>query len=283
MKKIKSHGLLLCICLLFVFSCNKQQDTQLNSEELAGFESLKSELLDLNNSLPETNLSVDTKSLKWWHYLIIGAADAAGGFIPGGGVATAISASTLAWTIIDKERHPKEEKTKGLSSLTTNSINSKDIALNFVDGDGEVHNEVILSLYYQYGEGLFELPEVTLNSVISKKVTEFTGVKTTITKTQMGQIQDVVNAYFSSDTIEEFVDGLACTSGQRKEVKEIINILLDGYSKIDPIEDCGRYSKNVSKAINMSEIPIEAKETLNNFSSVANASSRLWNTQSLIK
>ena len=273
MKKV-----LFIITIALICSCTKSTLAEATQEEQS-YESLKSELLELNSTLPVSE-RIETKGFKWWHYAIVGAVDAAGGFIPGGNVASAISASTLAWGIIKDSR---SVATKSLGSTNNNdisSINTSETALNFIDGNGEIHNKVIINLYEKYGESLFEKDEKELTRFISEEVSKETKTKfsdNAISEKQLAEIKAIVNAYISSETIDEFINKLQLTSPEQSQLLEILNVILDGYDSLDVTNDNGKYEKSVQRIINNSQIPKSSKDKLNDAVSVANASSRLWN------
>ena len=165
MKKI----ILITICgILALCSCSKNSNEIKMNDEMKELKSLETEIIALNSQL-QTEATIDTKA-KWWRYLLTGAADLLGGLIPGGGVATGISASTLMWTITKSET--AVEKT---ATFESSSINKPEIALTYVDLDGEIHNNVITNILAKKGEGFFKMSEDAINSLIIEETAKVTG------------------------------------------------------------------------------------------------------------
>ena len=269
--------------LIAFCSCTKNNVVETPSENINELDALKLELLELNSTLPPSK-DVITKA-PWWKYLLVGVADAVGGFIPGGSVSTAISASSLAWTILKEEKKSSESSTGSSTSTPAGnpSLNPIESALVNVGGDGEVHNKVIVNIFEKYGEEMFSLPENELNNEISKEVSLQTGeplevVK--ITPQQSVTIHNVVDAYVTSATVDEFMCKVSPTLAN-PELSEVVEVILSGYERVDISTDNGTYEAAVNKTIEKSKISTTSKDCLKSVSSVANASTRLWNVNSL--
>lgn len=265
--------------LIAFCSCTKNNVAETPSENINELDALKLELLELNSSLPPSK-DVITKA-PWWKYLLVGVADAVGGFISGGSVSTAISASTFAWTIMKEEKQSLESSTG--TSTYQSSICPLESSLVNIDGEGEVHNKAIVEIYKKYGEEMFCLPEEELNNEISKEVSLQTGeplevVK--ITPQQSVTIHKVVDAYATSATVEEFMCKVSPTLAN-PELSEVVEVILSGYERVDISTDNGTYEAAVNKTIDQSKISTTSKDCLKSVSSVANASTRLWNVNSL--
>lgn len=276
MKKIV---IIMLFGLIAFCSCTKNNVVETPSENINEVDALKLELLELNSTLPPSK-DVITKA-PWWKYLLVGVADAVGGFIPGGSVSTAISASTLAWTIMKEEKKSSESSTGSPAEIQ--SLNPVESALVNVGGDGEVHNKVIVNIFEKYGEEMFSLPENELNYEISKEVSLQTGepleaVK--ITPQQSVTIHNVVDAYVTSATVDEFMCKVSPTLAN-PELSEVVEVILSGYERVDISTDNGTYEAAVNKTIEKSKISTTPKDCLKSVSSVANASTRLWNVNSL--
>jgi len=268
MKKI----ILITICgILALCSCSKNSNEIKMNDEMKELKSLETEIIALNSQL-QTEATIDTKA-KWWRYLLTGAADLLGGLIPGGGVATGISASTLMWTITKSET--AVEKT---ASFESSSINKPEIALAYVDLDGEIHNNVITNILAKKGEGFFKMSEDAINSLIIEETAKVTGEPKSsfeISQEQKKSIRGIVSSYVSSSSVKEFVES-ATPYMEEPELAGIVRAILEGYEKIDALKDNGRYEAAIALAIDRSRISEETKIKLKNASSIANASNRLW-------
>lgn len=259
-------------------SCSKNSTEAGINDTSTALASLKSEIVSLNDSYPNSG-NIETKA-KWWHYALVAAADAGGFFLSGGvaggppAVSAAASVSSLVWNVV------KEDRTTTESESVPVSVNSPDVALTFVDGEGALHNQIILSLYSQYGEDMFSLPNDQLISLIEQETATLMGVplsEAAITPLMRKKVvYFTVNAYLTSSTIDEFVNKLKLSATDKAALLDIIDEILEGFDSINVVEDNGNYAQEVNMRIDSSDLPDTTKSTLKATVSVANASSRLW-------
>ena len=285
----KLHILFMSFATLTIIlaSCSKSGENREKPLQEAEFSALKEQLLTLNSALPQ-NETVVTRA-KWWKYVLVAAADAGGFFLAGGSGATAVTAgcsvSTLVWNFF-KDNKKAEAKTKAETNLIDGiipSLTPSEIALSYVEGAGLTHNKVILDLYEDYGESMFEYDDNTMIALVEEKVALETNCS--IKDASLGlaarrnYVDKTVSAYISAATIDEFIDNLELAAPKRAALLEIVNIILDGFDSIDAIEDNGSYNSSVQKIISESGLEDGDKEMLCSTASVANASARLWNTE----
>ncbi|MEE3462871.1 MAG: hypothetical protein VZQ27_01085 [Candidatus Cryptobacteroides sp.] len=268
MKKI----ILITICgILALCSCSKNSNEIIMNDEMKGLKSLETEIVTLNSQL-QSATTIDTKA-KWWRYLLAGAADLLGGCIHGGNVATGIAASTFMWTITKPETIVQNP-----SGFENSSIYQPSIALEHVDLDGEIHNNVIINILEKNGEGFFEMSEETMYSLIIEETAKVTGEPISsfeISQEQKKSISSIASSYVSSKSVEDFMERVTPYM-EEPEMAGVVRAILEGYEKVDALKDNGKYETAVGLAIDNSNIPEETKIKLKNASSIANASNRLW-------
>lgn len=278
----------LSITALFLFvSCMKNADSRItNNNQNKEFEALKEQLVSLNNSLPQRTGEEITK-VRWWQCLIIAAADA-GGYLWGkikntDAITTGCTASITVWDYFNNDETSTDVPTgvdTSAATQTSFSINDDHIALSSVEGVGFIHNKVILDLYDDLGASMFSLSTNELLPLVAQKVSTETGRSLheiiLSARIQKKIVDEVVNAYATSNTLDEFIDNLKLSAPDRAELLDIANVILEGFEAIDAVEDNGQYCETVQGIISESDIPSESKEILNSTASVANASSRLW-------
>lgn len=227
--------------------------------------------------------------VKWWKYFLVAAADAGGFFLAGGtGVgAVAVTAgsavSTLVWSVVKEEKKAAVNTKASLDDKTSPSINDTEIALSCVEGPGLVHNKVICDLYEDKGENLFNLEKDELLPLVAEKVSIESDCTveeaSLLVSNQFDLVDQTVEAYLSSETIDEFIDKIKLSAPDKVVLLEVVDIILDGFDSIDAVEDNGAYCSSVQKIISESGISSGAKEMLISTVSVANASARLWKTE----
>lgn len=271
--------------LLLFASCAKSTNGHLgDNNDNEAYDSLKEQLVALNTTLPQR--TEEMTRVRWWKYLLVAAADAGGFFLAGGAgtgavaVTTGCTVSTLVWDVIKGESKSAINTKASLEDTESFSINDAEIALSCVDGPGLVHNKVIYDLYEDNGEALFDLSKDELLPLVAEKVSiesDCTIEKASLlVSDQLDVVEQTVDAYVSSATIDEFVDKIKLSAPDKAVLLEVVNLILEGFDSIDAVEDNGRYCSSVQKIISESEISSGAKEMLVSTVSVANASARLW-------
>jgi hypothetical protein len=279
MKKTILIGAIALICL--PFSCDKGKTCKHHACEADGFSSLKEQLLSLNESIPQK--TIEPTKAKWWSYLLTGLADVGGFFGAGGAglekgkaspISAAVGASTLIWNLTKDAGYASSNSDPAYSI-----INDAQIALSQVDGEGYIHNKAILDLYEENGDSLFFFSIEKLLPLIYEKVAiesrSSEGTYAT-SKEDTRIVNDVLSAYSSSTTIDEYFEKLKTISPGNDEVLDVLSIIMAGFDSIDAVANDGVYYNEVRKIVSHSAVSEETKEIIISSLSIANASSRLW-------
>ena len=241
------------------------------NDEMKELKSLETEIIALNSQL-QTEATIDTKA-KWWRYLLAGAADVLGTLISDGNVGTGIAASTFMWTITKPETAAERA-----TSFGSSSINNPEIALAYVDLDGEIHNNVITNILKKNGERFCDMSEDKIYALISVETAKVTGEpKSTFefSQKQKEDISGIVSSYASSSSVRDFMERVTPYM-EEPEMADVVRAILEGYERVDVLKDNGRYEAAIALAIDRSRISEETKIKLKKASSIANASNRLW-------
>lgn len=282
MKKIFA---LAFVAMLFISCSNKETNNAIPADVTENTEiaALKNDLLALNNEM--FGQQIETRA-KWWKFLLTAIADAGVGLTTGN-VGFAISASSLTWTVL-KDVHRKVESKADNDPVK--SVNDSTFAMSYLeiddeDNDGIIHNQVILNLYEKYGEELFALPEETLLQIVAEEVAAITGCLAeevipdiTAAKSDMKVYTD---AYIESRSIDEYIEYLKIANPEKSDALDVLKITLDGFQFIDTTVDNGDYASRVIDVIDNSDVEATMKEDLKSSVSIANASTRLWNTDAI--
>ncbi len=282
----KNVNYLLAAITLILVSCSKSGDSRTQKSQEAEYTALKEQIITLNHNLPPKETTV-TRA-KWWKYALVAAADAGGFFLAGGTGAPAITAgctvSNLVWGFFKKETEEdtSQAETRALTQVKPSLLDSE-VALSYVDGAGLIHNKVIIDLYEDYGESLFEYDDNTIITLVAQRVSLETNCTLAEASLELAERATVINkavtAYTSASTINEFIDNLELAAPERTALLEIVNVILEGFDSIDAVEDNGNYCAAVQRLITESDLEVNDKEILNSTASVANASARLWNVE----
>lgn len=283
---LKSTSIALAIMIAFS-SCNKNEEvvTSASQAQELAMKELKFDIEQLNKEkFGDAQLS-ETRIPRWLRWIITVAVDA--GVSIASNIGTGISASTLAWTVTKDEVTP---------AVTTSSINPPGTSLKYltplapVNGNendyGYIHNKVICDLYDLYGEGLFDLSIEELLPLVGHKVAEVTGkpyVTPSFTNEQesIELLENAMNLYKKSETSSQFMNGLKRQYPSIANELDVLQTTLEGYQHIDINTDKGEYAREVIQLVNKANISDYSKQTIVSGVSVANASTRLWNTSSL--
>lgn len=282
MKKIFA---LAFVAMLFISCSNKETNNAIPVDVTQNTEiaALKNDLLALNNEM--FGQQIETRA-KWWKFLLTAIADAGVGLTTGN-VGFAISASSLTWTVL-KDVHRKVESKADNDPVK--SVNDSTFAMSYLeiddeDNDGIIHNQVILKLYEKYGEELFALPEETLLQIVAEEVAAITGCLAeevipdiTAAKSEMKVYTD---AYIESRSVDEYIEYLKIANPEKSDALDVLKITLDGFQFIDTTVDNGDYASRVIDVIDNSDVEATMKEDLKSSVSIANASTRLWNTDAI--
>lgn len=277
----KSLFIMICASLMMLVSssCTRTEESmsQIQNEDKELI-ALKNQLEELNSTLPDR---VESTKAAWWKYLVVAAADAGGFFLAGASGPSAVSAacavSTLAWSVVKEDM---KTATRSFGESDQVSLRDPEIALSKVNGEGLLHNKIIISMYNDFGEDLFSMKEDDLLPEVTDRVSQETGEVVSddvlLTAKQREVVSKTVRAYDESDTVDEFIEKLSLSAPEKASLLELVNVILEGFDKIDPIKDDGKYNDAVMDLVSGADISRESKETLNSTTSVANASSRLW-------
>lgn len=247
-------------------SVNKQDRQDLEYESvIAELEALKS----------QTSLNVETRVAKWWKWLIVGAVDAGVGFgtaNPGAGVA----ASALTFTMLQadsKAAEKPEGKYNPSIKPVSRSLNNLEI-----EGTkyGALHNQVIINLYQEHGESLFENTQEDLMGYINAELAQMrTAYVHRIIR--LDDITPYLDEYVNAKSLDDFFKGLARLHPDKINELNVLKVIIEGFEHVDMETDNGEYATAAIRIINASDMSLSNKTALAEGISIANASFRLWN------
>ncbi len=287
MKRIILSGV-CCLAFLFV-SCTNETTLPLKShEDINDLALVKNEISRLNKEMEVKSSNVLTRGhKKWFRWLIVGLADA-GGFALGGGVGGAVSASTFAWTVT-KDDVKKEEATVDKKENLPDFIEFSDFkqaprdGFTTADNIGDLHNSLSIDVVKHFGDSIqnastLELIQYT-NTLLKKKGITIDNDIDTLKAYR--SIKGISELFDSNLTIEENVKRLKSLTDdeQEKDLVDICGLTINGLEKVD--DNDTEYTKQLCTIVNKANLTSAMKKKVLDCISIADSSSKLWNTEKL--
>ena len=289
----KMFALLMTLFTVISCSTNQKDDFQRIENEMVEITPDYLEVIDGINEINAGLKPVETRA-RWWKYLCTAIADAGVSLIPGSSVATGITASSLVWTML-KEVKSKQE-TRAVSepvisirdtSISMTCLESPEWKKYDSDSDGYLHNRVIVNLYEDYGESLFDLSTSEFTDLAFAELARVEGREIEYSQSEMNEIytsiDEYVNAFISSDTPDDFFNYLKIQYPDKNGEIEILKAAMDGFTALDVNEDEGKYVKKLMGIVDNSNLNEDSKKDVKSSLAVANASTRLWNEDALVE
>lgn len=292
-QKVLAYATLALVCGLY--ACSKpvssetpELDENAQSNDLT---TLVSQVKEITHQ--QIILNGSQTRAPWWKWLIFGAADAGGYLLSRGSVSVAISASTLAWTVM-KEEVTKEKKDDSDEQISSGSAHQYEAYVSPLQEAteseapidygvaGNIHNEVIAKTYKDEGRTFFDYSPERQNRILYEETINYTGEVPQETVEESLQMASKISSLIKIDmTSEQYVDKLKTLSKDPNITMgfDIIQSVITGLERSH--RGTKSYLDRVNYAIETSHIDKKLKETIQGSVSVAYASSKLWKSEAL--
>lgn len=290
----KMFAILMTLFTVISCSTNQKDDFQRIENEMVEITPDYLEVIDGINEINAGLKSVETRA-RWWKYLCTAIADAGVSLIPGSNVAAGISASTLVWGMLKEVKKAVDDTraaTEPILSLRDSSVSltrlvDPDWNTYESDSDGYLHNRVIVNLYEDYGEALFDLSTSEFTDLAFAELARVEGREIEYSQSEMDEIytsiDEYVNAFITSETPDDFFNYLKIQYPGKNGEIEILKAAMDGFMALDVNKDEGEYVKKVMGVVDDSNLNDDSKKNVKSSLAVANASTRLWNEAALVE
>lgn len=279
----KTFAFLSLVLLIFVgTACS-----EVSSDETLHGNPQKSDYQLLNENIKALNLEPagpHTRFWKGWKYIGGFGADSFMFFLTHN-IKHSISASIHVYRFIKTlEEITSDEAESTLNDRDTamSAFADKDDKFIDIDNDAYIHNTVILDLYDEYGEDLFEMDLDELYDAVTARVNEINGYNAddVIEDTSsLEEIDDATEAYIDAETPAEYIAELSAIYPDKAEQLSVLQSIFEGFLNADTDEAKTEYTSKIVDIIENSNISDEDKEDLKKSVCIANASARLWKTR----
>lgn len=286
MNKLHSFGS-IAMSLVLIFSTSSCSNSVIDNGLVT--ESPSTEMEVLTNDLRNLNTnytSADTRMPKWLRWLIFSTVDVAAFVI--GELPTAISASSLAWTVTQPNtpqtpNNPTNNSNSGytvkeISPFSNNAFNQPVIGVA-----GNQHNEIIKKAALANSNLFKKEPAYIVNTVLDETSKQM-GVTYSAEERQYtyNLVSQMINYFDANKSINEYISDLkTLTTDQTKiDALDACGVVLEGLQYVDYSDST--YITKAMEIVKTSKVKPQLKEVIINGISIADGSSKLWNTDSLI-
>lgn len=275
--------------LFVVYGCTNKQHNVSQDPEIEAINDLIHEIEIINNTYPSIN--TETRG-DWWHYILTAFVDGCAGLlvlqIP------ILQYQTLTCAILASNIF--YERLPNVCSAESSPLRDDEVALTYIDNElwtgegsrsGYLHNRVIFNLYETHGDEFFSLPEEEMALLVSEEVSLLTGEDADLlyaaTIDNMSIINRCVELCNVDSTVEDYFISLKNEFPEKEQILSIYEPIIEGLQTANPVEDNGEYVTLIMSVIDNSSVQQSIKEDLKSGLTIANASARLWNTETIEK